>query len=356
MPKKAHFPRVNKVRWRDEIYYYHRPTGIALPREYGSPAFAKAWGEAEARRGAVRPVAGDPRSYASLVDAFQRSEDWKGLADQTRQDYSKLARWMHDQGAGAMPAAILQQSHCEKLLDRAVTELGWRRGLYVLQFNRRLYNWVLERAARKKLWGETNPWADLRNPQRPKGAPKKNRPWKAEELFEVLFEAPTGLRRAYVLGASGMDGKTIIGRRWGEYVNGGFDLSREKSDTQSWVMVPPILRYLLEAEDRPSDFIVTNQDGQPFAKANTLQTRSSDFLITLATAGKVGPGLTLHGLRHTAGKVIADGGGTLRAIQGALQHKSTRMALYYSEQADKKRALLETAEAFARFLDLQSPG
>lgn len=51
MPKKAHFPRVNKVRWRDELYYYHRPTGIKLPSDYGSAEFAKAWAAAEGRRG-----------------------------------------------------------------------------------------------------------------------------------------------------------------------------------------------------------------------------------------------------------------------------------------------------------------
>lgn len=357
MPKKAHFRNVNKVRWRDTVHYYHRPTGTKLPGDYGSPEFAKAWAEAETKpRGARHVSTADPKSYAGLVEAFQRSEDWKGLSGHTRRDYTKLARWMHNQGAGNKPAADLSQDRCEKILDRAVRELGWRRGLYVLQFNRRLYNWVLERAARKKQWGDGNPWADIRNPQRPKNAPKRNRPWKPEELFYVLFEAPPGLRRAYVLAASGMDGKTIVERRWDEYRDGGFAIVRGKSDAESWVMVPPVLRYLLEDGERPSDFIVTNQHGKPFDEENTMQTRSSQFLIGLAKAGSVGAGLTLHGLRHTLGKAVAESGGSLRAIQGALQHKSTRMALYYSEHADRKRALLEAAGALDNWFQLQSPG
>lgn len=356
MPKKAHFRNVNRVKWREEVYYYHRPTGIKLPSEYGSPEFAKAWAEAETRRGRPEMQASDPRTYAGLVAAFQKSDEWKRLADQTQRDYAKLAKWMHDQGAGGKPAADLTQERCEKILDRAVRELGWRRGLYVLQFNRRLYNWVLERAARKKQWGDANPWANLRNPTRPPNAPKKNRPWKPEELLEVLFAAPPGLRRAYVLGASGLDGSTIIARRWGEYRDGGFAIDRGKTGAESWVMVPPVLRYLLEDDERPSDFIVTNQDGEPFVEANTLQTRSSEFLRGMAKAGKVGAGLTLHGLRHTVGKAVADGGGSLRAIQSALQHKSTRMALYYSEHADRKRALLESADALDAWFGLQSSG
>lgn len=357
MPKKAHFKNVNKVRWRDTVHYYHRPTGIKLPSDYGSPEFARAWAEAETKpRGARHVSTGDPRSYAGLVEAFQRSDEWNGLADQTRYDYGRLAKWMLNQGAGNRSAADLTQDRCEKILDRAVRDLGWRRGRYILQFNRRLYNWVLERAARKKQWGAANPWADLKNPQRPKGAKKANRPWTQDELIEVLFEAPAGLRRAYILASSGMDGGTIIQRRWTEYQGGGFTLERGKTGAESWVMVPPLFRYLLEEEDRPSDFIATNQNGEPFAKANALQTRSSAFLRKLAKEGRVGAGLTLHGLRHTAAKIIADGGGSLRAIQGALTHKSTRMALYYSEHADRKRALLEAADAFDSWFQLQSPG
>lgn len=357
MPKKAHFKNVNKVRWRDTVHYYHRPTGIKLPSEYGSPEFAKAWAEAETKpRGARHVSTADPRSYAGLVEAFQRSDDYQRLAEQTRKDYAKLARWMHDQGAGNRPAADLTQDRCEKILDRAVRELGWRRGKYVLQFNRRLYNWVLERASRKKLWGDANPWASIKNPQRPKSAPAANRPWTADEIYTVMFDAPTGLRRAYVLAAAGMDGSTIVKRRWDEYRDGGFWIRREKTGAESWVMVPPLFRYLLEDEDRPSEFIATNQNGLPFAEANTLQTRSSAFLRALAAEGRVGPGLKLHGLRHTIGKALADGGASLRAIQGALSHKSTRMALYYSEHADRKRALLDAAGALDSWFQLQSPG
>lgn len=357
MPKKAHFRNVNRVKWRDEVYFYHRPTGIRLPDSYGSPEFAAAWAKAESQRGIGRVVStSDPRSYSGLVDAFRKSDDWRGLSEQTRKDYSKLAQWMHNQGAGNKPAADLTQDRCERILDRAVKELGWRRGHYVLQFNRRLYNWVLERAARKKQWGGVNPWIDLKNPQRPKGAPKANRPWKPEEIFEVLFDAPPGLRRAYVLGASGMDGSTIIARRWEEYRDGGFYFTRPKTDVESWAMVPPVFRYLLEADTEWEGFVVLDQNGEPFEKANALQTRSSKYLVALGETGRVGPGLTLHGLRHTAGKAIADGGGTLRAVQQALSHKTTRMALYYSDQADKKRALLDAASAFDEYLGLQSSG
>lgn len=357
MGKKAHFPGVNPVRRRDGggLYYYHRATGIRLPDEYGSAAFARAWAEAEAVANApvIRPA--DPDTYLALVTAFKASDDYERLAEQTKADYTKIFDWMSAQGSDRKSAGALSQARCEKLLDLAVKELGWRRGLYVLQVNRRLYNWVLERSARTRLWGSVNPWINLPAPQRPRNAPKKHRAWLPEELAEALSSAPVGLRRAYVLGASGMDGGTAIKRLWTEYRNGGFEISREKTGAVSYVMVPRVFRPFLESDEpRPSEFIVTNVLGEPFVEANTLQTRSSEFLRGLAKAGKVGAGLTFHGLRHTIGKAVAESGGTLHAIQGALQHKSARMALYYSEGADKRRAQISVEGALDSWFGVQS--
>ena len=355
MPKKAHFPGVNRVKRRDGSHgwYYHRATGTRLPDDYGSPAFARAWAEAEAKRHIIVASQPAPGSYLALVEAFKASSDWAELSPQTHKDYTKIFEWMANQDANDKPAAGLTQSRCEKLLDLAVKQLGWRRGLYVLQVNRRLYNWVLERAARTKLFGSVNPWANLPGPQRPRNAVRKNRPWHPEEVAAVLLLAPPGLRRAYVLGASGLDGSTIIERRWEEYRNGGFEIERGKTGARAFVMVPSVLRKELEEGDRPSDFIVTNLVGEPFAEANTLQTRSSLLLRNMAAKGLVGPGLTLHGLRHTIGKAVAESGGTLHAIQGALQHKSPRMALYYSDQADKRRALASVDDALENWFGQQ---
>lgn len=354
MPKKAHFPGVNRVRRRDAVYFYHRATGSRLPDDYGSPAFARAWAEAEAR--AARPLLRltDPSSYAGLIDAFKESAEWKALKPRTQSDYQRCIDWMSKQGSDARPAGGLTQARCEKLLDLAVKERGWRGGLYILQFNRRLYAWVMERSARKRTWGEVNPWADIKPPQRPRNTPRANRAWEPWEVAEVLSRAPVGLARAYVLGASGMDGSTLWEARWAEYQNGGFAVDRGKTGAEGFSLVPRPLRLFLDEGERPSEFIVTTEGGEQFANVNSLQTQSSEFLRGLAKDGQVGAGLTLHGLRHTIGKAVADSGGSLHAIQAALQHKSSRMALHYSNEADRKRALLASADAVDKWFGLQN--
>jgi integrase len=139
----------------------------------------------------------------------------------------------------------------------------------------------------------------------------------------------------------------MVGLTWDDWnpTEGGFPAERVKTGAEGYINVLPLFRMFLEEGERPSDAIVTNQLGQPFKTANTLQTRSSDFLAGLAKKGVVGPGLTLHGLRHTLGKAVAEVGGTLGAIQMALQHATPAMSLHYSAAADKKRALQETTSA-----------
>lgn len=363
MPKKTKFKGVQRHREKDAdgrvvaIRKYHRATRIALPEDEDSPAFALAWAQAELKAAAGRAPPAPKETYAGLVKAFQDSDDWTGLAANTQRDYRKVFAWMSAQGADARPARELAQKRCEILLDKAIADRGWRQGVYVLQVNRRLYNWVLARAVRQETWGAVNPWAPIETPEkprRPKGRPKPNRPWKPEEVVEVLFAAPLGLRRAYVLGLSGLDGSTMVGLTWDDWNpdEGGFPAERVKTGEEGWINVLPLFRLFLEDGERPSAAIVTNQLGQPFKTANTLQTRSSEFLLGLAAKGVVGPGLTLHGLRHTLGKAVAEVGGTLGAIQSALQHATPAMSLHYSAAADKKRALRATTTALENWFGL----
>lgn len=356
MPKKQHFANINKVKRPDGgYYYYHRRTGARIDHEYGSPDFARAWAIEESKAIQPKKPEQDRYSYGGLWSAFKTSEEWKVLAPRTQADYDKVRRWMYNQDAGGKLASELTQARCEIILDRAIEDLGWRQGVYVLQVNRLLYRWVTKRAARKSIWGGDNPWRDIETPPKPKPKRKPNRSWTPAEVAEVLERAPLGLRRAYVLGASGFDGETMCEREWEEYRNGCFSIDREKTGVPSVVMVPRILRPFLEDGDRPHARIVTAIPGHPFTVGG-LQKRSSEFLRGLAKDGVVGPGLTLHGLRHTIAKAIADTGGSFKAIQAALQHKSARMSLHYSAEADKTRALLAAADGLDSWFDVQNGG
>jgi len=57
----------------------------------------------------------------------------------------------------------------------------------------------------------------------------------------------------------------------------------------------------------------------------------------LEAAGTIQPGLTFHGLRHTAGKALAERGGEPRMIAAMLGHRTLQMAAHYSEEADRRK-------------------
>ena len=314
-----------------------------LPGAYGSVEFVEAWLAAEKSVGhSQRRTPAD--TYKALVEAFTSSDEFNALRPRTQSDYKNVLGWMVGIGGDA-PANALEQRHAENIVDQAMQASHRRFAEYVIQVNRRMYNWVLERSSRQNVWGDKNPWANIKLPAKPKGGSKKNRVWKPEEIAEVLARAPLGLARAYVLGAAGFDASTMHPLTWTDYEDGIFNNDRIKSGVSGVTIVPKPLRPILEVGERTSVRICTNETGLPFASVNSLTTASSRLLRGLAGDGVVGPGLTMHGLRHTLGKAIADAGGSLRAIQTALRHSSARMSLHYSEEADRKRALLNVSDA-----------
>lgn len=283
MPKKAHFAGVQRVKQRDAkgnviaVRNYHRATKIRLPDDYGSPAFAIAWAKAETSATVVTKAVSPRETYGGLCSAFAADDnpDWSKLAPNTQRDYRKCMAWMNRQGADPRPAAGLTQERCGFSSAKAVKELGHRQGVYILQFNRRLYGWVLERAARQKIWGDKNPWAedsDAVEATRGRRRDQAQSAVEAGEELEVLFAAPLGLRRAYVLGVSGLDGSTMVGLTWDDWNSkeGGFSAERVKTGAEGYINVLPLFRMFLEEGERPSAAIVTNQLGQPFKTANTL--------------------------------------------------------------------------------------
>lgn len=353
MSKK--FKNVKSVKRDDgRVQHYHRTARVRLPDDASSPEFAEAWASAERSVRTSAPSTAAHGSYSDLVTAFEASDDWRGLKPRTQADYAKVRDFMLLQKAGRKFTRAMRQEDAERILDTAIDTTNWRFAVYVLQYNRRLFNWSQEKASRKKRWGDGNPWRDIKAPRRPKAiaAVRRNRPWEPEELGVVLERAPLGLRRAYVLGASGFDGGTMLTLDWPHYDNGGFaNNAREKTGVAGFTIVPAPLRPFLELGPKFQGAIVTTAEGDPFATANAFQTRSSAFLRGLAAEGVVGPGLTMHGLRHTLGRAMAESGASIKAIQGALRHATERMAMKYSAGADQRRAVEEAAPGVAGWFE-----
>ena len=74
--------------------------------------------------------------------------------------------------------------------------------------------------------------------------------------------------------------------------------------------------------------------------------------MTLAKAGKIGPGQTFHGLRHTVATKMADAGADDKTIAAITGHKSMSQIQRYTRTASHKRR----AKAAIRLIDTDETG
>jgi hypothetical protein len=68
------------------------------------------------------------------------------------------------------------------------------------------------------------------------------------------------------------------------------------------------------------------------------------FKDKLEEDGKIGSHLTIHGLRHTLGEMLAESEASLDAIRRTLGQKTLAMAQHYSERAKKRSAVRRAVE------------
>jgi integrase len=69
-------------------------------------------------------------------------------------------------------------------------------------------------------------------------------------------------------------------------------------------------------------------------------------MAALKRGGKVGDGLTFHGLRHTVGTLLVEAGYDLDTVRRWLGQKTLAMAIHYSETADTSDRMSQVIKKF----------
>jgi integrase len=136
---------------------------------------------------------------------------------------------------------------------------------------------------------------------------------------------------------AGTRGGDAVRVGWSAYDGQTIEWRQGKTGDVVWLPAHRELRAILDHTPRTATTIVAGGSGRPWAEA-TLRKEFRTLILRLERAGQVGSGLTFHGLRSTARKMLADLGADVRAIQALLGHRSATMALHYSNEADRRRA------------------
>lgn len=177
----------------------------------------------------------------------------------------------------------------------------------------------------------------MKRVRREKGRAKANRPWSWEECRAVLDGAPWQLRVPVALGMfTGLRKADVIRLSKAALKDGSLQTS--KTGEEVVLPVHPELHSILTAAPAHNAItIAATSDGTPWTESG-FNSSFYKLIGRLEEAGKVAPGLTFHGLRHTVGTLLAEGGADLDMIRRVLGQKTLVMAQHYSERANKREA------------------
>lgn len=329
-------PGVKRVKSKGRVYHYHRATRARIAAPFGTAAFLAEIEALEIRAQGVARIetTGPDGTLGGLVRAYRASPEWRSLAAASRLSYERVFEFLRALDAARLetfgPAGILRLR--DKIAERKTAPKGRWFANYTVKVLRLLFAW-----GRPRDWLAANPAADVPMIQRPRGLPRANRPWTAAERAAVLAAAPAQLKAPIALGMfagarqadairmtrAAWDGKTATWRA-------------QKNGRELWVRAHPSLIDALAATPADSLMLCVNARGRPWTQ-NGFRASFFKLIRALEAEGRIGKGLTFHGLRHTLGDALAEAQCTTEEIEAVLG-VTPAMARHYSQGRDRKAA------------------
>lgn len=322
---------INTVRAKGRVYYYHRATKRRIQSEPGTAAFVEevARIEREAADAPVKP----PGTWGWLVESYRRSPEWASLSQRTRKDYQRVFDYLSKMDA--VPLDKITTPGVLQVRDKAHEKHGRRMANYVLAVISLVWNWGKPR----EHTSSANPADAVPKVARPRYMEQANRPWTDGELAAVLEAATPELRAAIALAAyTGLREGDMLRWPWSGYNGTAIEGRHAKTGKPVWMPAHRDLRVVLDGLPRASPVIVCSRKGQPYTQNGFLSSWRK-LRLRLEADGRVGKGLTIHGLRHMVATKLADAGADDRTIMAITGHTDVKMVQQYTQRADtRKRA------------------
>jgi integrase len=286
-------------------YWYAWKCGPPLRGEPGTPEFIHSYNEACARK--VIPPIG---ALLSILQAFQASEDFTGLADSTRCSYVSLIKRIEKEFSD-FPLSALTDRRTRGVFmawrDRIAAASGRRQADYAWDVLARVLSWALDRGLVL-----ANPCT--RGGRLYRGSRREN-VWMPADEAAFLERAPARLHLAMLLALwTGQRQGDLLRLSWNAYDGKHIRLRQSKTGARVVIPVGAPLRAALDAAPKVSPIILTNQHGKPW--------RSESFRWSWNRACKAAGivGLTFHDLRGTAVTRLALAGATEAEIATITGH------------------------------------
>lgn len=310
-------------------YTYHRKTGARILSEFGTAAFFE---ELAAIERGIKHKEARPGSIGMVIEQYKQSSAWAGLASPTRTSYQRAFEVLKP--LADMPLVEIDRPFIVALREEKVfPKRGRWMANYVVTVLSLLFEYAIDRG-----WMKSNPADGIKRIKREKTTARANRPWSEEECRIVLERAPPYLKVAIALAmCAGFRKADVLTVTKAALRDGSISVTTSKRQVPVVVPIHPVLAGALAAVP-PSDAVqlaVTSR-GRSWTESG-FNSSFGKFIDRLEKEGLVGPGLTMHGLRHTLGTRLREVTSDLDLIRRILGQQTLSMAQHYSETADTSR-------------------
>jgi integrase len=322
MAKKPY--RVVKGRMKDgteKVYCYHTVTGKALPPP-GSPGFEEAL-----VRGAMTDtpllVNGTVRQ---LVDAYRAQPEYASIRPATRRIYERSFKLI-ERKIGHRAADSIVRSDIRDLRNEisrtpagANQLLGTMKVIFRFAYREDLIPKPIDMTGLKMKVGK---WGT----------------WQPQDIEKFLAaEHPQFVLLAFLVALyTGQRLTDVMTMTWGQVDldQGLIRLTQSKTRKSLWLPMHGALRdSLREAKKGTSSiYIVNGVGGQPIKP----ELFSGHYFQDAKERAGLGKGLPFHGLRKTAGIMLAEAGATPFEIMAVLGQATLEMVALYTAEADQKQ-------------------
>jgi integrase len=317
---------------------------LYLPKQPGHPEFEEAYQAAiEGREPRKATVIQHPgriisESFADAWRLVQKSAEWKAFDEATKLKNERLTNaFLKTPVAPGLPdlwrdipMAHLRRRHLRAILaDNSDTP---HKAKHLLTAIRRLIGEALDQD-----WMEFDPSAKMN--WRPEYGGWKAWAFADRMKYEKRWPNGTMPRAAYALALwAGNRRGDVATQQWSDV-----DLERDritvrqaKTDKVLTLLLLPQLRAALEPLPRTADTVITTAYGKSFSEKSL-----TGMMAHWTKLAKIDSGRTLHGLRKTLGKYLAEEGATAKQSAGILGHDDLDHVELYSREAEQERLAVD---------------
>jgi integrase len=322
----------------DKLYRYHRASGTPIDTTLSGAELAA---EVARLNDLHKPAEAKAGALGGLLESYKGSDRFTTLADRTKSDYRKIMDYLRPLWGTPLP--LVTTAYIAKLRDKTVKakRAGFTNHMLAMLSS------AFEHGKEYAL-AETNPVTGLRKAKMTADRKRPNRPWTPEERKNVPARAPRHLRLPLLLARTwGIRRSDIVVLPRSAYRDGWLEFRAGKNNALIRLPVIGDLKRemdlaLKEAPAGDATLLCLNSRGKPWT-AGGLSHVLDEFFKECREAGIMGPGGSLHGLRHSVAAELRASGYDREQRKLVLGHETDEMAEHYSSSADVRGQLIDMA-------------